>query len=354
MMAPWLLGGFLIAGVVGVLMPREWAEKAMGKAKGWKGVLNAVLIGVPLPICSCGVLPLTQALRKAGASKGAAAGFLISTPQTGIDSILATYALLGPVFAIARPIAAFLTGVFGGVTVNLMTKNEQETSVLSRPVTAKHREAGCCCCCCGHKHEEGEHRHHHEHKENVVLRCLKKSDDLFREIIRPLVVGLVIAAIVTVAVPENFFATAFGGNDWLAMPAMVLIGFPMYVCSTASIPIAASMILKGLTPGAAFVFLMVGPAINAASLSTVATLIGKKPAVVYALVISLGAILCGIGINLLPFEVVPRLSSCCSVEHLSLFEHIAGGALVVLIIRTLVLPLRVIPPAVGNAAAVFS
>ena len=128
MMAPWLLGGFALAGVVGVLMPREWAEKAMGRSKGWRGVLNAVLIGVPLPICSCGVLPLTQALRKSGASKGAAAGFLISTPQTGIDSILATYALLGPVFAVARPAAAFLTGFVGGVVSWIRVSGSSEAA----------------------------------------------------------------------------------------------------------------------------------------------------------------------------------------------------------------------------------
>lgn len=338
MMAPWLLGGFLVAGIVGVLMPREWAEKAMGKAKGWKGVLNAVLIGVPLPICSCGVLPLTQALRKSGASKGAAAGFLISTPQTGIDSILATYALLGPVFAIARPIAAFLTGIIGGEAVNLMTNpSSADASAVtrgsdsSRPVTAKHSEAGCCCCCCsGHKKPATVAR------ENVVVRCLKKSDELFTEIVKPLSFGLVVAALVTVLVPENFFATAFAGNDFLAMPAMVIIGFPMYVCSTASIPIAASMVLKGLSPGAAFVFLMVGPAINAASLSTVATLIGKKPAIVYALVISIGAILCGIAVNMLSFDVLPRISACCEVEHLSILEHVAAGVLICLIAKTMI------------------
>lgn len=292
MMAPWLIVGFLLAGMVGVLMPREWAEKAMGKAKGWKGVLNAVLIGVPLPICSCGVLPLTQALRKSGASKGAAAGFLISTPQTGIDSILATYSLLGPFFAIMRPIAAFLTGIVGGGIVNLMTKNDVEVLTQSNGGTEK--KAGCCCCCCHGKEERKE-----EKKPNFVIASLKKSWELFREVVKPLFVGLIIAAVVTAFVPENFFATTFGGNDLLAMPAMILIGFPMYVCSTASIPIAASMIAKGLTPGAAFVFLMVGPAINAASLTTVAQMIGKKAAVAYALVISLGAILMGCVVNLL-------------------------------------------------------
>ena len=318
MMAPWLLFGFLLAGVIGVLMPREWAEKAMGRAKGWRGVLNAVLIGVPLPICSCGVLPLTQALRKSGASKGAAAGFLISTPQTGIDSVLATYALLGPVFAIARPVAAFMTGLFGGVAVNFMSADDPEEAP-SVPEGKGH----CCCCCC-HKHEDERSAS----KPPVLLRCLAKSDELFGEIVKPLFIGLVIAALVTVLVPENFFATAFGGNDWLAMPAMVLIGFPMYVCSTASIPIAASMVVKGLSPGAAFVFLMVGPAINAASLATVAALIGRKQAAVYALVIACGAVLCGVAINLLPFETLPRLSACCGADHLSSFEHVTAGLLV--------------------------
>ena len=318
MMAPWLLFGFLLAGVISVLMPREWAEKAMGRAKGWRGVLNAVLIGVPLPICSCGVLPLTQALRKSGASKGAAAGFLISTPQTGIDSILATYALLGPVFAIARPVAAFLTGIFGGVAVNILSANDHE-EVLPVP----ERKGHCCCCCC-HKHEIERP----ESKPPFVLRWFSKSDELFGEIVKPLFIGMVIAALVTVLVPENFFATAFGGNDWLAMPAMVLLGFPMYVCSTASIPIAASMVVKGLSPGAAFVFLMVGPAINAASLATVAVLIGRKQSAVYALVIACGAVFCGIAINFLPFEMLPRLSACSEVDRLSAFEHVSAGLLV--------------------------
>lgn len=312
MMAPWLLGGFVLAGAVGVLMPREWAQKAMGRAKGWKGVLNAVLIGVPLPVCSCGVLPITQALRKSGASKGAAVGFLISTPQTGIDSILATYALLGPVFAVARPVAAFLTGLAGGIAVNAMTAKEGADLSLEPD-----RQTHCCCCC--HRPAASPLAA----RTNVVLRCLIKANELFGEIVKPLSFGIAVAAAVTVCVPENFFTAAFGGKDYLAMPAMAIVGFPMYICSTASIPIAASMVLKGLSPGAAFVFLMVGPAINAASFATVCALIGRLPAFVYAFVIALGAILCGVAINILPFDVLPSLSAGCAVEHLSLFEHAA-------------------------------
>ncbi|MGN0847114.1 MAG: SO_0444 family Cu/Zn efflux transporter [Kiritimatiellia bacterium] len=326
MMAPWLLGGFLLAGLVGRLIPREWVIKVMGASRGWRGVLNAVLLGVPLPICSCGVLPLAAGLRKAGAGRGATAGFLISTPQTGVDSICATYALMGPVFAIARPLAAFATGLVGGFAVDAVGGAEQ----------AQDPQPKTCCCKChcgGHGHAEAPVAA----RRPLVLDILNRAyNELLGEIVRPLVVGLVISAAVTVFVPDAFFAEVFGARDWLAMPTMVLIGFPMYVCSTASIPIAASLVLKGLTPGAAFVFLMVGPAINAASLATVSRLIGARATIVYAVVIGLGAIACGVLVNLLPFDVLPTLKNCCSTGATGLFEHLCGGVLAALVVWHLV------------------
>lgn len=333
MMAPWLLGGFLLAGILGVCLPRAWVVKIMGASRGWRGVLNAVLIGVPLPICSCGVLPLTAGLRKAGAGKGAAAGFLISTPQTGIDSVLATYALLGPVFAVARPLAAFATGLLGGVVVDAITRSDAELAA---------EEPHHCCCCCHKKDDDDDDDCETSAgvEKSFVARVLRKAYvELLGEIVRPLVVGLLVAAIVTVLVPENFFVEAFGAYPWLALPAMVVLGFPMYVCSTASIPIAASLVMKGLTPGAAFVFLMVGPAINAASLATVSQLIGRKAAFVYALVIAGGALLLGSLFDCLPFEVLPRLVDCCTGERVSLLEQVAGVVLVLLIAFSL-LPKR--------------
>ena len=328
MMAPWLLVGFLLAGVVSVLLPRKWVVGVMGRARGWRGVLNAVLIGVPLPVCSCGVLPLTAGLRKAGAGKGAVAGFLISTPQTGIDSILATYALMGPVFAVARPIAAFATGLSGGAVVDVLTRGEADAEAPEKPKAKGH----CCCCCHCHDGHDESHSSEPHAGENLFLRILRTGyGELLGEVARPLTFGLVIAAVVTAFVPANFFATAFGGNDWLAMPAMVLLGFPMYVCSTASIPIAASLVAKGLTPGAAFVFLMVGPAINAASMTAVAKMIGVRASVVYALVIALGAVLCGIGINLLPFDVLPQVASDAAAETLAWWDHLSAAVLVALV-----------------------
>lgn len=324
MMAPWLLGGFLLSGFVGVFLPREWVVKAMGKARGWRGVLNAVLIGVPLPICSCGVLPLTAALRKAGAGKGASAGFLISTPQTGLDSILATYGVLGPVFAVARPLAAFATGLVGGVCVDLVSGED--------PLPSEETPHHCCCHCHGSAKKD-EPAATEPPKAPLVVRVLQKAyGELFGEIVRPLVVGLLVAAVLTVLVPADFFATAFGGSDWLAMPAMVLLGFPMYVCSTAAIPIAASLLLKGLSPGAAFVFLMVGPAINAASLATAAQIVGRRAAVLYAAVIALGAILMGVAVNALPFDVLPTVSACCAERSVSPMEQAAAAVLVLLIV----------------------
>ena len=197
MMAPWLLIGFFLAGVVSVLLPREWVVKAMGRAKGWRGVLNAVLIGVPLPICSCGVLPLTTGLKKAGAGKGAVAGFLISTPQTGIDSVLATYALMGPAFAVARPLAAFATGLVGGSVVNALTQGESaETSVAAEMKS-------CHCCCCHHNEDTHATK---SPKSNVIVRILQIGfGELLGEVARPLAVGLVISAIVTAVVPANFW-----------------------------------------------------------------------------------------------------------------------------------------------------
>ena len=269
MMAPWLVFGFLMAGIIAVWIPRSWVNRMMGGSSGLGGILRAVAIGVPLPICSCGVLPIAAGLRKHGAGKGPTAALLVSTPQTGIDSILATYALMGPVFAVARPVAAALTGIVGGVVVSAVGGEDAETvAAEDAPVGSRGIKA-------------------------IFWQAYRR---LLGSVAKPLAIGLAISAIVTVLVPDNFFADAFHGNDWIAMPVI----FPMYVCSTASIPIAASLIAKGVSPGAAFVFLMVGPAMNAMSLTTVSALVGRKAAVAYLVTILVGAILCGVVINLIP------------------------------------------------------
>ena len=298
MMSPWLVFGFLAAGAIAVLIPRSWVERTMGGSSGFGGILRAVAIGVPLPICSCGVLPIAAGLRKHGAGKGPTAALLISTPQTGVDSILATYALLGPVFAVARPVAAALTGIAGGLAVSAVGGED----AASAP--AGEQSAG---------------------PRGIKAILWQAYRRLLGTVAKPLAAGLAVSALVTVFVPDNFFADAFGGGDWIAMPVMALVGFPMYVCSTASIPIAASLVAKGVSPGAAFVFLMVGPAMNAMSLTTVAALVGRKAAAAYVAVIMIGAILCGIAINLVP-DALPASSAVAAAGHSLSAVHWASAA----------------------------
>ena len=313
MMAPWLVFGFLMAGVIAVWIPKNWVNRVMGGSSGFRGILRAVAIGVPLPICSCGVLPIAAGLRRNGAGKGPTAALLVSTPQTGIDSILATYALMGPVFAIARPVAAALTGIIGGVVVAAVGGEDAESTA---PEEAPSATRG---------------------PKAIFWQAYRR---LLGSVGKPLAVGLAISALVTVLVPDNFFADAFHGSDWIAMPVMALVGFPMYVCSTASIPIAASLVAKGVSPGAAFVFLMVGPAMNAMSLTTVAALVGRKAAAAYVAVIVAGAILCGIAVNLVP-NALPAAVAAASSEHaLSAVHWISATFLAAMMFYNLVRPVQ--------------
>lgn len=315
-MAPWLLFGFLIAGVIAVWLPRAFVMKTMGGALGWRGVLRAVLIGVPLPICSCGVIPISTALRKAGAGKGPTAGFLIATPQTGVDSILATYALLGPFFAVARPLAAFLTGLAGGGVVAALTANDPPEAVPPAP--------------CGGAAASGR---------GLKAVLWQGYVRILGGVVKPLFTGLLVSAFVTVLLPDDFFARFAGDKEWIMLPLMALVGFPMYVCSTAAIPIAAALVMKGLSPGAAFVFLMTGPAVNAVSIATIASLIGRRATVAYMAVIIFGAVFSGALVDLIPGVLPAGFSAVTLQNHApSMFSHVCGAVLAALMIRGVVRP----------------
>ena len=311
-MSPWLVAGFFAAGVLAVWIPRAWVNRALGGRTGLSGVLRAVLVGVPLPICSCGVLPIAAGLRRNGAGKGATAAFLISTPQTGVDSILATYALMGPVFAVARPLAAALTGLVGGAVVAAVGgEDDAVASAADEPPPPS--------------------RGLREILRQAYVRLLGS-------VAKPLAAGLAVSALVTVLVPDGFFAEAFGGRDWLAMPAMALVGLPMYVCSTASIPIAASLMLKGVSPGAAFVFLMVGPAMNAVSVTTVAALIGRKATAAYVTTIVAGAILCGCAVNAFADPASAMEAARCASHGLTPLHWVCAAFLAVMTAYNLARP----------------
>lgn len=272
-MSPYLLFGFLTAGILSVVISPRFVQAHLGGVGIWP-LLKASLFGIPLPLCSCGVIPVAMSLREHGASKGATVSFLLSTPQTGVDSFFVTFSLLGPIFAVFRPIITFVTGLVGGMGVQLFGENP----------SGKEQN--------GHK---GQEEGREDKKKNVMVRAFKYGFvSLPRDIGKALVVGLVLAGIISAVVPEDFFADKLGTGIG-AMVVMMLLGIPVYVCATASVPVAAALIAKGLTPGAALVFLMTGPATNAASFVTIWKVLGHRTAIVYLLTVAA----CAVGAGLL-------------------------------------------------------
>lgn len=270
-MSPYLLLGFLVAGMLSILISPATIERHLGKRNFWQ-VCKAALLGVPLPLCSCGVLPVSASLRRHGAGRGQTLSFLVSTPQTGVDSILATHAMLGPVFVVFRVVTAFVSGILCGSLVELFTKRED--------VQLQAPNEDCAHC------DDRVARH-------WFIRSVHYGFiTLAQEIGRAMLLGIVIAGVLTALVPEDYFT---GRLPYLGtMLLMMVAGMPMYVCSTGSIPVAFAMMDMGITPGAALVFLVSGPATNAAAISMVWNLIGKQAMVVYLSTIAACAFIAGI------------------------------------------------------------
>ncbi len=313
-MSPYILLGFFIAGVMHAFIPqRTFARHLSGT--GFKAVVKSTLIGIPLPLCSCGVLPTAIGMRRSGASRAASTAFLVATPQTGVDSIAATWSLLGPAFAVIRPIAALVTAVLGGLAVG---KAEQDGEK-----EAQTAQADCC---------EVEEKRSFSRKCTDALRY--GYIDLVGSIGGWLVAGLIIAALITVYVPADFFS-ALGSRPIFSMIAVLIIAIPMYVCATGSIPIAMSLMLKGLSPGTALVLLMAGPAANFASFTLISREMGRKAAAIYLAAIVIGAIAFGLIIDyLLPagWFVLPGMQAMTShAHHLELFPTACSAILVVLL-----------------------
>jgi len=288
-MSPYLLFGFLAAGGLSVFISQKLVEKHLGGAGLWP-LVKASLFGVPLPLCSCSVIPVSMSLHKHGAGKGSTISFLLSTPQTGVDSIFVTLSLLGPAFAVFRPLIAFITGIIGGTLVNLFNRKTDG----EKPLQAKCSDS----CCDDTKNN------------NRFARALKYGFvTLPRDIGKAMLIGLVIAAVISTAVPDDFFAEKLGTGIF-AMVVMMFLGIPVYVCATASVPVAAALILKGLTPGAALVFLMTGPATNAASLAIIWKVLGRTTALTYLATVAGCALSGGILLDYIAssfdFEVVTR------------------------------------------------
>ncbi len=350
-MAPFLLLGFLLAGILHVWVPNHVYVPKISKPT-FKSVLWAALFGVPLPICSCGVIPTSIALRREGASKGASVSFLISTPATGVDSILATYSLLGLPFAILRPIAAFVTAMFGGVLTNFVSRGES-----AEVATAKHKDS--------HKHHEHEHEHHdhdhdrehhhehcgcgdHEHcgcdvsmnsanmKKSFVQKVSETIEyglvNMVGDVSKWLMIGLLLGALISAFVPNELFL-ALREYPILCMVCVLLLAMPMYTCATGSIPLALALVAKGITPGAALVLLMAGPATSIASMLVVGKAFGKRTLAAYLFSIAFGAMFFGFIVDTFFMDtflsaMLPHGSAECHGHGaLGVFDYVCAGLL---------------------------
>ncbi len=275
-MSPYLILGFLVSGILSVFISPKWVEQHLGTGKAGS-VIKATLLGVPLPLCSCGVIPVAASLRRHGASKGATTAFLISTPQTGVDSILATWGLLGPFFAVFRPLAALITGIFGGLMVSATDPDDTTRIAVSssQAVNSASLSIG----------------------EKVQAALSYAFVTLPSEIARALIIGIIIAGLLSTFLSGDAIA-AWIGNYHITMLIMLALGIPVYVCSTSSIPIALAFIKMGVSPGAAFVFLISGPATNAAAISVVWKILGRASAVIYIATVVFGSLAGGYALDL--------------------------------------------------------
>jgi len=348
--APYLIFGFGVAGILNVAVPDQKIVDYLGTSAGKvRSVINASLAGLPLPLCSCGVIPAAMSIRKRGATRGATLSFLISTPQTGVDSIAITYALLDPLMTIFRPIATLVTALLAGLADNLLIGEEteqkgskkqgsekQETSGKKAEILAvstlvgisaaekrcKPSSYGCSApevprtekteqlalntapenktssCGCGHCEQEKQ-----ESLSDGIIKSSVKEQfleglkyayiELPGEIAKWMLIGILLAGIISYAVPETLIQEYLGGG-FGSMLVMLVVGIPLYICATASTPLAASLVAKGMSPGTAFVFLLAGPATNAATITMVVRFLGKRSAALYLGVISLCALGAGI------------------------------------------------------------
>ncbi len=288
--APYLVVGFLLAGLIQVLLPERWVERHLGPDR-FRSVAIAAAAGIPLPLCSCSVLPTAAALRQSGASKGATTAFLISTPETGVDSIGVTWALLDPLMTVLRPVGALLGALLTGSLVNGLVRagwDGSRTSPAADPTTAPVEDA----CACGPGCEAGATAPARGVVPTVVRGARYGFGRLLDDLTPWLVLGFLLSGAFAMLLPEGFFEHTFP-TGWPAYLLMLVAGIPLYVCAVAATPLAAVLIAKGLDPGAALVLLLAGPATNVATILVVTRVLGRRVAVVYVLGVAASALLLG-------------------------------------------------------------
>ncbi len=322
--APFLLMGLFVAGLVHQFINVTMIQRHLGNGK-LSSVFKAAILGVPLPLCSCSVIPAAVTLKKQGASNGATSAFLIATPESGIDSISITYAMMDLPMTIIRPVAAFLSAFLAGGINHYKNDFKGETEIDS--------------CCAKKKAEE----------QKVPSCCVKKKEasfsgrfmkavhfayfDLIDDIATWLLIGLFAGALITTLVPMELIQTANGTTGRLLILA---IGIPLYICASASTPIAAGLMLKGLSPGTALILLLVGPATNISNIAVLQKYIGRKGVIINILSIGLVALLLSYVVDALYLKMgwpLPLSGGGSMEEQGTLWQSIAAGILLILLVK---------------------
>ncbi len=306
--ASWLILGLLIAGLMKALIPSQWMNRQLG-ANSKANIVKAALIGAPLPLCSCGVVPAALGLRRSGASKGSTVSFLVATPETGPDSITLSYALLGPFMAIVRPVAAVVSAIVAGLLVR------QEAAVSGK--SSAHSNSNCCAktaaepSCCDTASAPAKQSKLSEMKQGLGY----AFGQLLADISGWLLFGILIAAAIQTFVPVDWLAQ--WGQGWLAMLLMAVIGVPMYICASASTPIAAGFLAAGVSPGAVLVFMLAGPATNIGTLGIIRKELGQQPLVAYLA----GVIVCALGFGFLTDYLLQTFQWQGAIKRVADMEH---------------------------------
>ncbi|PIE62849.1 MAG: hypothetical protein CSA25_03150 [Desulfobacter postgatei] len=279
----FMLFGFLVAALLYVFFKADKIKKYLGNGR-IKPVLLSALFGIPIPLCSCGVIPVVAGLKKQGANDGAALAFMIATPESGVDSIAVSWAMLDPVMTVIRPVAGLVTAVSTGIAENFLNRREppKEKSVTPEQFFDVTPDTGCACSCCDTiGAEEAENPQIEQPLSRRLVQGLNYAfGELLADISKPFAVGVLIAGVITFFFPDELGHWS-RNNPFFSMLIMLAAGIPMYVCATASTPIAAALILKGLNPGAALVFLLAGPATNAATMGVVKKIFSTRALVIY-------------------------------------------------------------------------
>jgi len=309
--APFVLFGTFLAGLLYIFLNPETIYRRLSK-NSLGSVFTASLFGIPLPLCSCGVLPAAVSLSKQGANKGAVLSFLISTPESGVDSIAVTYALMDPLMTIMRPVAAFVSAITAGILGVVTGKSEKDEAPVRPDLTC--RVDGCCD---GVDCPVDLHKNHHTVGEKTWAATKYAFVELFEDFAPWFVIGVIAAGVLSALTPEGFLERYLGGGI-LTMLIMLAMGIPIYICATASTPLAAALVLSGVSPGAALVFLLAGPATNAASLSVVAGNLGRRATVIYVATIAVVAIAMGLLTDFLygALGITPRVYAGDASEFL--------------------------------------